>query len=75
MTLFSLCVQLLSEKISGAEGTKLEEDFLEMERVSPAHAESAHRFHSYARDRTGRSRHLQLMKHFWDGSLGAVCFV
>uniref|UniRef100_A0A668UXI9 Uncharacterized protein n=1 Tax=Oreochromis aureus TaxID=47969 RepID=A0A668UXI9_OREAU len=32
MTLFSLCVQLLSEKISGAEGTKLEEDFLEMER-------------------------------------------
>lgn len=32
----SLCspVQLLSEKISGAEGTKLDEDFMEMERVS-----------------------------------------
>lgn len=29
-----LCVQLLSEKISGAEGTRLEEDFVEMERVS-----------------------------------------
>lgn len=59
MTLCALSVQLLSEKISGAEGTKLEEDFLEMERVSPAHAEGcgrpAHRFHSYARDRTGRS--------------------
>lgn len=34
MTLCALSVQLLSEKISGAEGTKLEEDFLEMERVS-----------------------------------------
>lgn len=68
MTLCALSVQLLSEKISGAEGTKLEEDFLEMERVSPAHAEGcsrpAHHFHSYARDRTGRSRHLQLTKHF-----------
>lgn len=31
----SLClsVQLISEKISGAEGTKLDEDFQEMERV------------------------------------------
>lgn len=27
-------MQLLSEKISGAEGTKLDEDFVEMERVS-----------------------------------------
>lgn len=27
-------MQLLSEKISGAEGTKLDEDFMEMERVS-----------------------------------------
>lgn len=35
MNLFSaLSVQLLSEKISGAEGTKLDEDFMEMERVS-----------------------------------------
>lgn len=29
----ALSVQLLSEKISGAEGTKLDEDFMEMERV------------------------------------------
>lgn len=31
---FALSVQLLSEKISGAEGTKLDEDFMEMDRVS-----------------------------------------
>lgn len=32
----SLCspLQLLSEKISGAEGTKLDDEFMEMERVS-----------------------------------------
>lgn len=29
-----LCTQLLSEKISGVEGTKLDADFVEMERVS-----------------------------------------
>lgn len=30
-------MQLLSEKISGAEGTKLDEEFMEMERVSSVH--------------------------------------
>lgn len=34
----SICLQLLSEKISGAEGTKLDEDFTEMERVSSLNA-------------------------------------
>ena len=36
-SLSALFVQLLSEKISGAEGTKLDEDFMEMERVSYRH--------------------------------------
>lgn len=34
--LLNLSLQLFSEKISGAEGTKLDEEFQEMERVRKA---------------------------------------
>lgn len=32
--LWMLCLQIVSEKVGGAEGTKLDEDFKELERVN-----------------------------------------
>ena len=36
-TLNVLCSQLVSEKVGGAEGTKLDEDFKDLERVTYIH--------------------------------------
>lgn len=34
ISLIALCSQLVSEKVGGAEGTKLDEDFKDLERVT-----------------------------------------
>lgn len=48
----------MSEKVGGAEGTKLDDDFKEMERVSLNAAMYIHYYHSFFLSRTGFSKLL-----------------
>lgn len=50
----------MSEKVGGAEGTKLDDDFKEMERVSLNTDVYIHYYHSFFLSRTGISKLLSL---------------
>lgn len=50
----------MSEKVGGAEGTKLDDDFKEMERVSLNTDAYFHSYHSFFLSRTGISKLLSL---------------
>lgn len=50
----------MSEKVGGAEGTKLDDDFKEMERVSLNTDAYIHYYHSFFLSRTGISKLLSL---------------
>lgn len=51
-------LQKVSEKVGGAEGTKLDDDFKEMERVSLNAAMYIHYYHSFFLSRIGFSKLL-----------------
>lgn len=44
LTPFALCSQMVSEKVGGAEGTKLDEDFKDLERVINTFQENIENF-------------------------------
>lgn len=50
----------MSEKVGGAEGTKLDDDFKEMERVSLNTDVYIHYYHTFFLSRTGISQLLSL---------------
>lgn len=46
IALIALCSQMVSEKVGGAEGTKLDEDFKDLERVTYIHFRKKENIHT-----------------------------